>query len=116
MTKVLTPTKRQRDNTKNATKNFDYTTIVDRLLTVSWSDDSTQLVWWNRFTGYKHSHSPQKLRNQKDTHNPPYKDLGPTANQNSISKMYKDIHKRRPYSARLEQSSGPGTEGVPNNN
>ena len=25
---------------KNATKNFDYTTIVDRLRTVSWSTDS----------------------------------------------------------------------------
>ena len=34
MTEALTPTeksKKQRDNTKNATKNFDYTTIADRL-------------------------------------------------------------------------------------
>ena len=30
----------QRDNTKNVTKNFDYTTIVDRLRTVSWSNNS----------------------------------------------------------------------------
>ena len=33
MTEALTPTeksKKQRDNTKNATKNFDYTTIADR--------------------------------------------------------------------------------------
>ena len=28
--------KKQRDNIKNATKNFDYTTITDRLRTVSW--------------------------------------------------------------------------------
>ena len=35
MTEALTPTeksKKQRDNTKNATKNFDYTTIADRLI------------------------------------------------------------------------------------
>ena len=43
MTKVPTPTeksKKQRDNTKNATKTFDYTTIADRLRTVSWSNSS----------------------------------------------------------------------------
>ena len=43
MTKAPTPTeksKKQRDNIKNATKNFDYTTIADRLRTVSWSNDS----------------------------------------------------------------------------
>ena len=43
MTEVLTPiekSKKQRDNTKNATKNFDYTTIADRLRTVSWGNDS----------------------------------------------------------------------------
>ena len=41
--KAPTPTeksKTQRDNTKNATKNFDYTTITDRLRTVSWSNNS----------------------------------------------------------------------------
>ena len=31
---------KQRDNIKNATKNFDYTTIADRLSTVSWSNRS----------------------------------------------------------------------------
>ena len=43
MTEALTPTeksKKQRDNTKNATKNFDYKTIADRLRTVSWGNDS----------------------------------------------------------------------------
>ena len=45
MTKAPTPTeksKKQRDNTpkKNATKNFDYTTIADRLRTVSWKNNS----------------------------------------------------------------------------
>ena len=43
MTEALTPTeksKKQCDNTKNATKNFDYTTIADRLRTVSWGNDS----------------------------------------------------------------------------
>ena len=32
--------KKQCDNIKNATKNFDYTTIADRLRTVSWSNSS----------------------------------------------------------------------------
>ena len=32
--------KKQRDNIKNATKSFDYTTIADRLRTVSWSNSS----------------------------------------------------------------------------
>ena len=32
--------KQQRDNTKNATKHFDYTTIADRLRTVSWSNNN----------------------------------------------------------------------------
>ena len=32
--------KKQRDNIKHATKNFDYTTIVDRLRTVNWSYSS----------------------------------------------------------------------------
>ena len=39
MTKAPTPTeksKKQRDNIKNATKNFDYTMIADRLRMVSW--------------------------------------------------------------------------------
>ena len=43
MTEALTLTeksKMQRDNTKNATKNFDYTTIADRLRTVSWGSES----------------------------------------------------------------------------
>ena len=47
MTEALTPTeksKKQRDNTKNATKNFDYTTIADRLRTVSWGNDSHQIL------------------------------------------------------------------------
>ena len=43
MTKAPTPkekSKKQRDNIKNVTKNFDYTTIADRLRTVSWSNSS----------------------------------------------------------------------------
>ena len=32
--------KKQRDNIKTATKNFDYTTITDRLKTASWSYSS----------------------------------------------------------------------------
>ena len=42
--KSPTPTeksKKQRDNTKkNSNKNFDHTTIVDRLRAVTWSNDS----------------------------------------------------------------------------
>ena len=41
MTKAPTPTemsKENGDNTNNATKNFDYTALADRLRTVSWSN------------------------------------------------------------------------------
>ena len=43
MTKAITPTEKIQNATrqhKHATKNFDYTTIADRLRTVSWSNDS----------------------------------------------------------------------------
>ena len=43
MTNAPTPTeksKKQSDNTKKATKNFDYTTIADWLRTVSWSNNN----------------------------------------------------------------------------
>ena len=53
ITKAATPTeksKTQRDNIKHATKNFDYTTIADRLRTVSWGAAVNPLVWLNRFT------------------------------------------------------------------
>ena len=45
MTNVNAPSlteksKKQRDIIKNATKNFDFTTIADRLRTVSWSNSS----------------------------------------------------------------------------
>ena len=41
MTKAPTPaemSKRESDNTNNATRKFDYTAIADRLRTVSWSN------------------------------------------------------------------------------
>ena len=43
MQKPLHPQENQKsqlDNIKNATKNFDYTTIADRLQKVSWSNSS----------------------------------------------------------------------------
>ena len=43
VTKTPTPTEQSKKATwqhKNATKNFDYTTIADRLRTVSWSNSS----------------------------------------------------------------------------
>ena len=54
MTKAPTPTemsKGQSDNTKNATKKFDYTAVADRLRTVSWSNYSHPTGVVNRFTG-----------------------------------------------------------------
>ena len=39
MTKVLTLTENSKKQTDN-TKNFDYTTLTDRLRTASWIDDS----------------------------------------------------------------------------
>ena len=42
MTKAptLQKSQKQRDNIKNATKNFDYTMITEPLRTVSWSNSS----------------------------------------------------------------------------
>ena len=40
-TNSITP-KKQPDNNTNATKNFDYTKIADRLRTVSWANESNQ--------------------------------------------------------------------------
>ena len=45
--------KKQRDNIKNATKNFDYTTDLGRSVGVT---AVTQLEWLNRFTSAKPSH------------------------------------------------------------
>ena len=36
--------KKQSDNTKKTHQNFDYTTIVDRLGAISWSNDSHSTV------------------------------------------------------------------------
>ena len=62
MTKAPTPTemsKRESDNTKNATKKFDYTSVADRLRTVSWSNYShptgvVNLVYGPRNSIQKH--------------------------------------------------------------
>ena len=58
MTKAPKPTENPKSNvtTQNATKNFDYTTTANRLRTVSWGNDSHQLVWFNQFTGSQPSH------------------------------------------------------------
>ena len=64
VTKAPTPTeksKKQRDDIKNATKNFDYTTIADRLRTVSRVTAVTQLVW---FTGLR-AHNLPTNRNRR---------------------------------------------------
>ena len=37
--------KKQRDQIQNATKNFDYTTIADRLRMVSWSKMGNDITW-----------------------------------------------------------------------
>ena len=57
MTKTLHKKyKKQRDNTKNATKNFDYTTIVDRLRTVSLSNNSYPTSVVKPYTSAHQSH------------------------------------------------------------
>ena len=56
MTKPNQPTEKSKSNviTRKRHKNFDYTTIADRLRAVSWSNESHQLVWLNRFTISQH--------------------------------------------------------------
>ena len=99
MKKAPTPTekfKRQRDNITIATKNFDYTTIADRLRTVRWSNTShsTGVVK----PGYERStYLPTNCNNRviKRTHikkcvnNLPYVDWGPSGNQSGeVIKMW----------------------------
>ena len=53
MTKALLQTamsKEKINNTKNATRMFDYTALADRLRTVNWSNSSHQTGVVNRFT------------------------------------------------------------------
>ena len=40
MTKAATPTEKSKKQRDNTNKNFDYTTIADRLRTVSWGNNS----------------------------------------------------------------------------
>ena len=59
MTNAYTPTEKSikhRDNLKNRHQNFDYTTIADRLRTVSRSNRSHSTGVVNRFTGAQPSH------------------------------------------------------------
>ena len=49
--KPLHQQKCQKGNTNNATKKFDYTTVADRLRTVSWSSYGHPTVVVNLFTG-----------------------------------------------------------------
>ena len=82
MTKPPKPTENSKTKGQhtNATKNFDYTTIADRLRTVSGSIPVIQLVWLNRLTGAK----PSRLTAtavlskghtfKKFVNNPPYVD------------------------------------------
>ena len=88
MTKAPTPaemSKGQGDNTNNATKKFDYTVVVDRLRTVSWSNYGHPTGVVNLVYG-PNLPTPRKIKpcNQKDTHlkfvnKPPYIDNKPTA-------------------------------------
>ena len=63
MTNAHTPiekSKKHRDNIQNATKNFDYTTIADRLRTVSMSNSShtgvVKRVLWAPTFPLKHNY------------------------------------------------------------
>ena len=53
---------------KNGTQNFDYTTIADRLRTVSLSNDIHPTGVVNQLTGYQPSLSSQQLRNRGNEH------------------------------------------------
>ena len=73
MTKASHPQKNPKSNVttyKNATKNFDNTTIADRLRTVSWSNGSASHPAGMVKPVYEHSTFPlpQQPCNQKDTY------------------------------------------------
>ena len=76
MTKAPTPTEKSRqyrDNIKNATKSFDYTTIADRLRKVSLKNKTNHLIWSNSHfsaTANKAIHRLKigGLQNQREHH------------------------------------------------
>ena len=72
MTKAPIPTEKYKKTTwqhKNATKNFDYTMVTDRLRTVSWSNDIDPILPTSR-----KSHVIKRTPIQKFVNNSPYKD------------------------------------------
>ena len=81
---------------KNATKNFDYTTIADRLMAVSWSDNSNPTGVVKPVYGYPTFPLTAKARlskghtfKKKLVNYPPYVDLVPTANRSGeVLKMW----------------------------
>ena len=54
--KAPTPTEKSKKQRDNINTNFDYTTIADRLRTVSWVTAVTPRVWLNRLTCAQPSH------------------------------------------------------------
>ena len=59
MTKASIPTEKsekQRDKTQNASENFEYTPIADRLRTVSWSNDNHETGVLKELTGFQPSY------------------------------------------------------------
>ena len=87
MTKAHTApekSKRQRDNIKTATKNFDYTTIADRLRTVILGNDSHPTGVVKPVNGIQtlptnHKSCVIKRTHLKFVNNYRYKDVGPSA-------------------------------------
>ena len=124
------------DNTKTPQK----PSITQPLRTNIWRSvgitTDIQLVLLNRFTvpnlpTYRKSRLIKRTHIQKILNNPPYVDWGPTANQNGevikmwYTNMYRNIKVYQKYQVTsikvgcatrsLYSSSGPKTEGVPNN-
>ena len=101
MTKAPTYRKIQKATWQhnNATKNFDYTTLADRLRTVSWrySSHSTGVVkpvYERSSFQLSNSRLIKKTHIWKFVNNSTYRDWGPTANQKGevIKMWYTNIY------------------------
>ena len=70
MTKATTPTEKSKSNviTQKRDKNFVYTTIAGRLMTISWRNDSHPTGVIKPVYGIPTFILTAKLCNQKDTH------------------------------------------------
>ena len=106
MTKTLIPIENLKTNGqhKNATKNFDYTTIADKLRTISWSNKNDPTGVAKPVYGYQRTHISKLVNNH------PYIDITSLYRLRTNSQRKWGGHKNVVHKYKLR------SKGVPTNN